>query len=58
MFRKSVSQSKSRSEYRVEVLGDGMKRQVSEKRCEKRVFEGSIVNQGGIEGVERVFEIR
>lgn len=57
MFRKSISQSKSRSEYRIEVLGNGMKRQVSEKGCEKGVFERSIVDQGGIESVERGFEI-
>lgn len=57
MFRKSISQSKSRSKYGHEVLGDGMKRQISEKGCEKGVFKGSIVDQGCVESVERGFEI-
>ncbi len=35
-----------------------MKRQVREKRREKGVFERSIIDQSGIERVERVFEIR
>ena len=44
MLRKRTSQGKGRCEYRIEVMGNGMKRYISEEGCEKGILKGSIVD--------------
>lgn len=57
MFCECITKSERGREDGIEILGQGVERYIGKESCEERVFEGSVVDEGGIEGVKGGFEV-